>query len=290
MLKHGLTPVISQFNQLDILKSAMNSEQKVKVHLKINTGMYRLGMDMVEIPEAAKWFASQPNLKLVGLCTHLATTEDFYRKDGFTQIQLSRFKDALSVFPNFKGHVHIFNSAGLIAQTLSKVSAFGVRPGISLYGIKPDLLDLPKELAGAYADISLKPVMTLKSQIIAYHLLETGETVSYGQNWRAKSKSVVGVIPIGYADGYQRILSNRGLMLFRGQLVPVVGTVCMDYVLVDLTSVLGFCEGRIGEEVVLFGEQQGQHLSVEDIAERANTISYELLAGIGKRVPRQYVA
>ena len=135
----------------------------------------------------------------------------------------------------------------------------------------------------------LRPVMTLKSSIGVVRHVKKGETVSYGGTWSAKKDSVIGVVPVGYADGYLRQFSNRAQLLYRNRRAPVIGTVCMDYIMIDLSDVVHDGEPRVGEEIVLFGQQQSAELKVTELAQWAGTISYEILTGVSKRIPRVYV-
>ncbi|MCB0418942.1 MAG: alanine racemase, partial [Bdellovibrionales bacterium] len=290
IFEYNLTPVVSLVEQLHWLsESASRRKQPIQVHLKFNTGMNRLGLSAEKASEIADVIAKSKFIKLEGLCTHLASAEDYFDPQGQTREQICCFERILKNFKNFSGHLHLCNSAGGVAQGLAGNNRFGARPGIALYGIKPKLKNLPDHLLQNYNEIVLKPVMTLKSEIITCHVLKGGEKVSYGGHWISPHNSVVGVVPIGYADGYHRVLSNKGQLIFRGQRVPVVGIVCMDYIVADLTKVVSSGEGLLGEPVVLFGEFESGHLPVENLAQSAGTISYELLSGIGKRVPRKYL-
>ena len=285
---HLLTPVVSVMEQLRIL---IESQIPLNIHIKINTGMNRLGFDEEEWDDLLSLIQSNPQLRLEGVCTHLAAAEDFFSDNSFTQLQFKKFNDFINKIPHPRPpYLHILNSAGWIANYLATDApqAWGVRPGIALYGVKPLLRDLTSSQQEKWQSINLKPVMTLKSEIIAYHHVKKGEKVSYGGHWIAPRHSIIGVIPIGYGDGYHRLFSQQGIVMYRKHKVPVVGTVCMDYIMVDLTEAIN-SPPVWREEVVFFGENGQDHLAVEEVAQLASTISYELLTGIGKRVPRKYV-
>ena len=245
------------------------------VHLKIDTGMNRLGVRAEEAARAAAEVDALPHLGLAGVYTHLACADE--PDDPFTPAQLATFGEALEAMRGVgvaPPLVHAANSAGLFARPAAR---FGmVRSGLALYGVGPS------EAARA-AD--LVPVMTLKTRVATVKQVRAGEGVSYGQRWRAERESRIGVLPVGYADGYPRSLSNRGRVRAAGRLVPVVGAVCMDLVMVDLTDVP---EAGAGLEVTLLEADAASPLSAAALAEAAGTIPYEILAGIGPRVRRVY--
>jgi alanine racemase len=155
-----------------------------------------------------------------------------------------------------------------------------VRPGLAIYGLSPI----------ANPSLFLKPVMSLRSETVKYHFVRQGEGVSYNHTWKADRDSIVAVIPIGYADGYHRLLSNKAHVLFRGQRVPLVGNVCMDYVMVDLTNVIKneVADSMKPEAVTLFGQDEmGNEISAAELAQKAQTIAWEILTSVGERVPRE---
>ncbi|MCB0422485.1 MAG: alanine racemase [Bdellovibrionales bacterium] len=300
MIEHNLTPVISSFHQIKELASLVPKEKSpYGVHIKFNTGMNRLGFEADEVKKVTDMLKEYPHLEVKGVCSHLSDGEDASFLDGRSSVQFRIFQKIATHFPKNVG-LHIHNSAGFLGSVatndqcwgkslnVSPHLKWGVRPGIALYGVYPSLS--PQDLAQLEVQgVRLKPCMVLKSEVVKYHRLKRGQRVSYGGTWEAQRESVIGVVPIGYADGFGRNFSNKGQMLFRERRVPVVGTVCMDYVMIDLTEVLGDNFGSVGEEVVLFGKQGAAELSVDEVAKTADTIPYELLTCIGRRVPRQYV-
>ncbi|HMX94316.1 MAG TPA: alanine racemase, partial [Elusimicrobiota bacterium] len=173
--------------------------------------------------------------------------------------------------------VHAANSAGALGRPAARYDL--VRPGIALFGVPPSP-SLGKIL-------SLRPVLSWKTRVVFVKMIPKGTPVSYGWTWRAPRRSRIATLPVGYADGYPRVLSNRGEVLLRGRRCPVVGRVTMDQILVDVTGLRGV---DVGEEVVLIGQQGGQNLTAEDLALAAGTIPYEILCGISKRVPRHHRA
>ncbi len=245
------------------------------VHLKIDTGMNRLGVRAEDAARAAAQVTALPHLDLAGAYTHLACADEPH--DAVTPGQLAAFGEALEAMRKAGVRpplVHAANSAGLFARP---AALFGmVRSGLALYGVAP---------SEAAKEADLRPVMSLKTRVATVKRVRAGEGVSYGHRWRAQRDSRVGVLPIGYADGYPRALTNRARVRAAGRLVPVVGAVCMDLVMVDLTDVP---EAAPGLEVTLLEAEAASPLSAAALAEAAGTIPYEILAGIGPRVRRVY--
>jgi alanine racemase len=291
LLEGSLTPVLSSWAQVAALESALAEraelDYSLRIHLKFNTGMNRLGFAVNEAPRLRAWLASHPRFRLEGVCTHLLCGEDADDSSGETARQFAEFATALEAFRGLRFHVHALNSAALgafkhfeSARRLYDPTTFGplgARPGIAIYGAQGSeraLLKLP-----------LRPALQLKSRVEVVNHLRSGECVSYGAQWRTQRESWVGVVPIGYADGYLRALSNCGAVLCRGFRVPVIGMVCMDYIMIDMTDIVMPGEQVLhGDEVILIGKQ----LSVDELAARAGTISYELLTRLGSRVPKRY--
>ena len=288
-LDFKLTPVISSIYEYELLKSKLSKGQKLPIHLKFNTGMNRRGLSVTSAKEVARELAYSTQFELKGICTHFSDAEDAHSEKGRTAEQLNVFSKVEKIFGKEQSY-HALNSAAILASELNPgLKRWGSRPGIALYGSKPVLLGTDPRQEQVLSKINFKPVMSLQSEVISYNHVKKSERVSYGGRWTAMTDSIIGVVPIGYADGYHRLLSNKGFMLFRQQKVPVVGTVCMDYVLVDLTLVLGGQVGEIGEKIILFGQQGKVKITVDEVAESAQTISYEILVGLGRRVPRRYI-
>lgn len=308
ILARGLTTVISDRRQLELFSKAAarhaeRSKQQVKVHLKFNTGMNRLGFAVDEAQGLREWIENHPYLCLEGVCMHLARGGNWQSLacDGdlrsadvgpiASRQQMANFSRALSAFRGLSFHVHALNSSGIVAAPATVALEHGIdpavfgpvggRPGIAIYGAQPT--------SDPGLQVPLEPVMNLKSQLVSVHRIPAGSYVSYEGTWRAERESWIGVVPFGYADGYPRVLSNRGSILCRGRRLSVAGTVCMDYFMVDLTDLIA-ATGEVfaGEEVVLIGHQGGSKISVDEVAHIAGTISYEILTGVSARVPRRY--
>ncbi|MFQ5892886.1 MAG: alanine racemase [Nitrospinota bacterium] len=249
----------------------------VACHLKLDTGMGRLGLPPEEALEAAKRLNDLRGLRLAGIMTHFATA-DFADK-AYAREQLERFERAVRSVREAGLEmpcVHAANSAAIFSLPESHYDM--VRPGIMLYGAPPS--------AEVGAEADLHPVMTLKTRVVHLFDLAVGESVSYGRRFVATRSSRIATLPIGYADGWPRLLSNRGSALVGGRRLPMVGTVCMDLTMVDVTDVPGVA---VGDEVVLIGRQGEDVITADEVAQASETISYEVFTRIGKRVPRRYV-
>lgn len=287
VLKYRLTPVISVLQQLKDLEEM--AEAMVDVHLKFDTGMHRLGLSKDQVPEVFEFLKKAKRIRVRGLMTHLHSAENLSEGSSSSAFkQLLDFETLVRSFETLFGlkdvHIHSLNSAGLLGLT-SEMKAqlryrHGARPGLALYGLKP-----------VASSISVNPVMSLRSHLVRVFQIPAGASVSYGASWKASRPSWVGVVPMGYADGYPRLLSNKASVLFRGQRVPQIGNVCMDYLMVDLTDAIDQ-NGEIhfngeDDEVILFGEDsRGQKIGVNELAGMMQTIPWEILTGISERVHR----
>jgi alanine racemase len=273
VLAHRLTPVVYEHGDLErFAAAAARRGRRADVHVKIDTGMSRLGFSTAAVPRLLERLAGLPSLRLGGLCTHFASAD---LPDGaLTREALARFEGCLASAraAGFDGLVnHAANSAAAVRFPEARLDA--VRPGLALYGAMPSQ---HVALAG------LEPALRLTTRIMSVHDLAPGAAVSYGGLWRAARPSRVATLPIGYADGYPRHVRDARALV-RGARVPIVGAVCMDMLMVDVTDVPGACEGDL---VTLVGADGAEAISVDDLARWAGTVSYEILCGISKRVPR----
>jgi alanine racemase len=270
-VEHSLTPCVFSLDAARALDAeSAKAGRKSPYHLKIDTGMTRLGVRPEEAGPFLTALAGYKNIVMEGALTHLASA--FSESPDRTRAQLEEFAGFVALIRN-RGftprYIHSANSPAI--QRFPETHMDLVRPGIMLYG---------SDGAGG---LPLRPVMKLKSTVIQVRSVPEGTPVSYGGTFVTKRPSVIATLPIGYADGYMRSLSNRAKVSVRGALAPVVGAVCMDLITVDVTDVPGV---SAGDEVVLFGDSL---VSVDDVARWADTISYEILSITGKRVPRRYV-
>lgn len=244
------------------------------VHVKVDTGATRLGVMPADLPALVTAMRAAPALRLEGLCTLLANAGD--PKSPITDAQMRVFRAALKTLEAAGMRpplVHVANSAALVLRDDSHFNF--VRPGLAIYGLPP--------VAAVREKIDLQPVMTFKTRLMQTKRVPAGSGVGYGHTFVAPRESVVGVLPVGYADGYRRGLQHGGEVLVRGIRAPVVGAVSMDLTTIDLTDVP---EAAVGDEVVLWGRAGDAMISVNDVARLAQTISYEMLCTVGKRVPR----
>jgi len=281
----GLTATIFHAGHADALnEAARRAGRAVPVHVKIDTGMGRLGFSPDAAPDAVAALARCAFLRLEGLMTHFADAD--LADPAYAREQVARFDAVAGTVRRAGVHIpirHAANSAAVMAAS-SWRSAMGgplydaVRPGLMLYGARPG----PAVGAG----VDLRPVLSLTTRILLLKRVPPGTPISYGRTFVTRRESLIAVLPIGYADGYPRALSNAGRVLVRGRAAPVVGRVCMDLTMVDATDVPDAAEG---DEAVVIGAQGAAAITVEEVAAGAGTIAYEILCGIGPRVPRRYL-
>jgi len=263
--------VLDQIHQIGEEK-----KQRLKVHIKIETGMGRIGVYPDDVQDFYDLIQKSPWIELEGVFSHFATADE--KKKDFTKIQYQRFLEVVKQIEKYQPipFIHISNSAAMI--DLPELQQTMVRLGISLYGMLPS-----DEVKIGQHD--LKPVMRLKTKISFVKRVYPGQTISYGATYRVEKESMIATIPIGYADGFFRGLSNRGYVLVRGEKSPIIGRVCMDQTMIDVSH-LPHIES--GEEVVIYGEQQGQWIMMDEQARLLNTVNYELATSVGYRIPRLY--
>lgn len=279
-IQQRLTPVVYRLDSIAALdRAAHDAKTTVGVHVKIDTGMGRLGVraeDVSEFCGALKQFA---NIRVDGLMTHLASADDEQQAD-FTHQQLDRFDRAVATVLEHglaPSYIHAANSAGLF--TFPKSRGTLVRPGGTLYGFTTDVLPATLEQP------KLRPVMSLYSRIMLLKRVPAGEKLGYGATFETIRDSLIATIPIGYDDGYRRAFSNNARVIVRGQFAPVVGRVSMDLTIIDVTGVSGVAAN---DRVTLLGTESDCAITAEELGERAGTISYEITCGISSRVPRVY--
>ena len=278
----SLTPTLSTLIGIAAAAEAATHHHDVLgVHIKVDTGMHRMGVDLADLDDLLTALEAAPVLELEGLWTHLAVAdEDLLEAEEFTALQLARFDHALAqvrsrgLEPRF---CHVANSAATLR--VDGASRQMVRCGIALYGELPT-----PAVAKAGEVLGLRPAMTIKAQVTAVRHLPAGERPSYGRRRALPAPATVVTVPIGYADGFPRSLFGAGHeVLIRGQRFPLAGQVTMDQIVIDA----GSAEIEVGDEVVLLGAQGTERITASEWAEHLGTISYEVLCGIGPRVPRR---
>lgn len=278
-LRHDLEITVSSLDKLRQVEAvAEASGRRARVHLKIDTGMERIGVHsyscgaFIEAAAASRW------CDIVGVYSHLACADD--PASPMTARQVERFAEACAHFTRIGAPMplrHLANSGGVLHAPDTWLDL--VRPGIILYGVLPDPASHPA--------VALRPALSLVSRVVYFKVVRAGGTVSYGATWTAAVDTRIATVPVGYGDGFPRALSSRGEVLLRGQRRPIAGRVCMDQFMVDLGP-----EGTAynEDEVVLVGVQGDDAIRVEDVARQAGTIPYEILTGLNERIPRHYIA
>jgi len=283
LVKYDIIPAVFDYeNALAISAEAVKQGKTVKIHFKVDTGMGRIGFryidDLSEKEESVSEMikiSALPNIEVEGIFTHFATSDEADR--SFTDLQYKRFCECIDALKNRGLKIpvcHCCNSAGIINYPEYQMDM--VRPGIIQYGLYP-AEDIDRE------KLCLTPVMDFKTRISHIKIIEKGDTVSYGKTFVATEKMKLATIPVGYADGFSRHLSGKGEVLVRGSLAKIVGRICMDQCMIDVTHVNNI---SVGDEVTVFGK----NLPIEKIADMSGTINYEVTCLIGKRVPRIYLS
>ncbi|MCL2472333.1 MAG: alanine racemase, partial [Treponema sp.] len=273
-----LTPLVSDADFIDTAAAAARKANKqLTVHLKVDTGMGRLGCRPEEAASLAARIVSHRRLNLGGVATHLSVADSSDEGNiAYTREQLRRFRETITSIKSSgvePGIVHAANSGGLVFHEESHFDM--IRPGLFLYGYTPET-KLPEERPAIF------PVMELRSAVVYIKKAKKGEAISYGRTWTAGEDTLIGVIPAGYADGFPRLLSNNHSVFIRGKPYPVVGTICMDQCMINLGKET---EVQRWDEVVIFGPG---YLTAADMARKCGTIPYEITCNINKRVPRDY--
>jgi alanine racemase len=278
VVEHRLIPVVHHRGHLEILESAASrSKSAIGVHVEVDTGMSRMGVPVGEAAVLLESVNRSAGLTLEGVYTHFARADEADLEP--TLAQLAVFRDVLAACRDrgvAPGLVHAANSAGLLAGTVladALPEASAVRPGLMLYGPRP----------APHFEVDLAPAMTLRTQVVNLREIEAGTPVGYAAQYRAKRRTRIATLAIGYADGVPVSTSNRGCVLIRGRRHPIAGRVSMDFIGVVVDDTVA-----VGDEAILFGTGQGTQLPVEEAAATAETHAYELLIRVGTRVPREY--
>ncbi len=264
-------------NAAALTKAAQLFGRPARVHVKVDTGMGRVGVPWEQAADFVAEVAQNPNLELVGMYTHFATSDE--RDKTFANLQLERFRLVLKQVESRGISIpikHAANSGAILDMPESYFDM--VRPGIMMYGYYPSF--------ETTESVRLKPAMAFRSKVLFVKEVEKGTSVSYGRKFVASHKTTIATIPVGYADGYNRLLTNQGEVLIRGKKYPVAGRVCMDQILIDLGP---HAPVRVGDEVLLFGQTPEGEVSVYDICRKLDTIPYEVTCWVSGRVPRIYV-
>ena len=277
IIHYDVTPTVYDLKLAEVLsKKATYFNKKLKVHVYVDTGMGSIGVKHDNAVEFVKFVKNLKNLIIEGIYTHCSSSDE--KDSAFTNLQIKRFRDVLDALDTIKVRIplrHMANSGAILGYPESYFNT--VRPGLSLYGLYPS--------EDVSRDIGIRPVMSFKTRIIHIKDMESGDVVGYGRTYRITKPTRVATLPLGYDDGYNQLLSNQGEVIIRGKRASIIGRVCMDQCFVDVTNIK---DVSVGDEVVLYGSQAQETISVESIAKQLNTISYEVTCSISKRVPRIY--
>jgi alanine racemase len=307
ILAHGLTPVVYEAGQVEGFARLVRSgatDVPVDVHLKVDTGMARLGVRMAEVQAFAKVLADVPEVRVHGLMTHLACADAPSTDD--VMAQMVRFDEATAVLARHGIRPKVRHAANSAALLRGEARLGMVRPGIAIFGVAPRWATRSEFPSGERPESSsesveecpppsgslsseLRPVMRVRTEVVALRDIDVGDPVGYGALFRATRPTRVATIAMGYADGLSRHLTNRGHVLVRGQRAPIVGAVSMDLSMVDVTDIPGV---TLRDEVVVLGTQEGplgrDVITADEVANHVGTIPWEVLCAISRRVPRFY--
>ncbi len=290
VIVHDLTPAVWEWWHVELLEDAaarLNRHvlESVPIHLKLNTGMNRVGMDLKNLSAFLEAIQSAEHLIVEGAFSHFASAEIY---DGPNiENQLVKFKDAMTTIRSSgisPVYYHIANSSGIVSRDSAWMNM--VRPGISLYGYYLPFTSVITGSPDASMELPVKPVLSWKTRIVDMREVAASQPLGYNGAYVTTAPSLIAMLPVGYADGLSRQLSSRGRVIVRNDYAAIVGNISMDLTLVDVTGIPGV---RIGDEVTLIGATEKRTITAWDHANLAMTIPYEILCGISKRVPRKHI-
>jgi len=279
LVMHNLTATVCDLKAVKTLsRIASKKKKKARIHIKIDTGMGRLGIPSRDTLNFVKKISQMKNIEIEGIFTHFAATN---KEDGnYTRKQFERYKKALLELERERINIplkHVANSAAILNSSRFHLNA--VRPGIIVYGLFPS----PK----TKQIVQLRSAAELKTKIIFLKEVSAGKSIGYGKTYTATRPTRIATLPVGYADGYSWLLSNKGEVLVGGQRAPITGRICMDLCMIDVTHIGGV---QIGDEVVLWGKQGSEMISAEEVAQKIGSIVYEVICMVDKeRVPKVFI-
>lgn len=274
VIEYNLTPIIaSRFSAKILEETAKRKSKSVPFHLKVDSGMGRVGVGLDTAVTLWNELEKSEFLECEGIFTHFSKADEDYK---FTVNQINDFNKVLNGITSYPKYVHAANTAGIINFSDSHFNL--VRPGLAIYGLYPEGINKD--------NYNIEPVLSLHSKIVFLKDIKKGKPVSYGASWVAPRNSKIATICVGYADGYPRALSNKAQVIIKNKKCPVVGRVCMDMIMVDVTDIDGV---STGDEVILMGKSENQSISAEELGQWADTINYEITTGISYRVPRIFI-
>jgi alanine racemase len=291
-IKHNLVLGINSYKSAQFIsKECERIRKETPININIDTGMNRIGINFNNATHQILKVSKLPNLELESVSTHFSCASG--RESSYTQLQWSRFNEIIREIKDYKIAVKFFHCANSAAFFRYKDMHLDmVRTGISIYGLNPYDADyndwLDPEVSSAISN--LKPVLSLKTRISFIKSVPRGEIISYCGTFKTKRDSIIATVPLGYADGYSRLLANKAIVLIKGKTAPVVGNITMDQFMIDITDIEGDNnDNNIGNEVILIGNSAGQKITAEDIAKLMGTINYEVVCMFKNRIPRIYI-
>lgn len=278
VIHYHLIPTVYDLKLAEaISKRAHSFNRVINVHVYVDTGMGSIGVKHDRAVEFIRSLQDMKNLFIGGIYTHCSCSDE--KESTFTNLQTTRFKEVLAALDAIKIDIplrHMANSGAVIGYPDTHFNM--VRPGLSLYGLYPS--------EDVSRDIGIRPIMSFKTRVIHVKSMEPGDVVGYGGTCRITKSTRVATLPFGYDDGYNRLLSGQGKVIIRGIKVPIIGRICMDQCFVDVTNIK---DVSVGDEVVIYGSQGQETISIESVAKQLNTIPYEVTCAVSKRVPRIYI-
>ncbi len=280
LVEYDLIPTICREDSYKKLsEKAQDEGVELSAAIKVDTGMGRIGVSPDELPSYLRRVSSAPGLNVDSIMTHFATADEADKE--YTREQYSRFRRAIEEADKEGLKIkeikcQVANSATII--DMPEYSLDIVRPGIMLYGLHPS--------RQVNQDFPLKPVMSLKARIVYLKTVQPGTSISYGATYVTEEEKKIATLPLGYADGYPRHLSNKGEVLVNGTRAPIRGRVCMDQIMIDVSHISGV---QTGDDVILIGGESDDEISATELAEKVGTINYEIVSRLGSRVPREYL-
>jgi len=276
LIRYRIIPTIADLETAICLNRELNRfGKKIPIHIKIDTGMGRIGVWHKDSMGFVKNLSKLKNLIIEGIYTHFPIAD---KDEKFTDSQIRLFKELINDLEKNNIHIPLKHTANSIAVIRYKHSYLNlVRPGLMIYGLYPEIKS--KKI------MRLKPAMNFKTKISYLKNVSAGRSISYGRTFIAKKNTKIATLPVGYADGYNRLLSNKAEVLVRGRRCPVVGRICMDHTMIDVSAI----DAKLGDEVVLIGRQGKLEISAQEISRLCFTIPYEVVCWISKRVPRIYI-
>ncbi|WP_333861298.1 alanine racemase [Clostridium sp.] len=280
IIDYDIEPIVPSYDYADkLFKLAQGKDKKIKVHIALDTGMGRIGfpIESDSVEEISK-ISKLPNMEIQSLFSHFSTADEVDKVYSYEQFKKYELLYEELIKKNVKINMRTISNSAAIME-LPDTYCDLVRPGIIMYGYYPSA-EVEKK------NLSIKPIMTLKANVVYVKTLESGSYIGYGRKFKCARKSIIATLPLGYADGYTRRLFGKAKVIINGKFAPVVGNICMDQCMIDVTDV---GKVNVGDEVILIGEKNGLKFNADDIAEIIGTISYEVLCMISKRVPRVYI-